>query len=74
MITHLVAGLQRRLPAAGAVVLDVPPARFAGQREQLHKPPNVEGQPMRSLDHSQTVIIRPRPARRAASGHAVTSV
>ena len=25
--------------------------------EQLHKPPNVEGQPMRSRDHSRTVII-----------------
>lgn len=32
----------------------LPPASPGG--EQLHKPPNVEGQPTRSRDHSRTVI------------------
>jgi hypothetical protein len=56
MITHPVAAPHTGWLQQGVVVLDVPPARFAGW-EQLHKLLNVEGCPMLSPDQSPTVII-----------------
>jgi hypothetical protein len=45
-----------------SVVMDASPPCLAG-RKQLRKLLIVEGCPMLSPDQSQTVIIRPRPAR-----------
>jgi hypothetical protein len=74
MITHPLAAPQRRLPLQqSSVVMDASPPCLAG-RKQLRKLLIVEGCPMLSPDQSQTVIIRPRPARWEAPGHAVTSV